>query len=83
MITLTQTDVSLRVLGAWATLVLLGLGAALAGLEFVVSRKGGTPAEEFVLFPAVFGFLAFIAIVLAGAVLRRLMARREDYYDRG
>ena len=83
MIRQTETEISLRVFGAWATLVLFGLGAALAVLEFVVSRKGNTPPEEMALFPAVFGFLAFAAIVLGGAVLRWMLARGEDYYDRG
>ena len=83
MIRQSETAVSLRVLGAWATLVLFGLGAALAALEFVVSREGATPAEDVALFPALFGFLSFTAIVLGGAALRRLLARREDYYDRG
>ena len=83
MIRQTETEISLRVWGAWATLVLFGLGAALVALEFVAAREGGTPPEEIVLFPAVFGFLAFIAIVLGAVVLRWLLERGEDYYDRG
>ena len=79
----TKKDLSLRVLGAWATLALCGLGLALAALEFVILRKGGTPLEDVTLFPAAFGFLVFIAIVLGGGVLRRLLGRGEDYYDRG
>ena len=83
MIRQSNTELSLRVMGAWATLVLAGLGTALVLLEFAVSRKGGTPPEEIVLFPALFGFLGFIAIILGAAVLRRLLERGEDYYDRG
>ena len=77
----TETAKSLRALGAWATLVLAGLGIALAVLEFVVPREGQTPPEGLPLFPAVFGFVAFLAIVLAAAAHRRLLKRREDYYD--
>ena len=79
----TQTDLSLRILGAWATLALVGLGLVLVALEFAVARKGGTPVEDVTLFPAAFGLLVFIAIVLGGALLRRLLGRGEDYYDRG
>lgn len=37
--------------------------------------------ENLGAFFALFGFLAFSFIVLAGQHLRRLVARREDYYD--
>lgn len=33
-------------------------------------------------FYAAFGFIAFVFIVYAGKVLRRMIMRREDYYDR-
>ena len=79
----TERDLPLRALGAWATLVLAGMGLLLVVLELAVPRKGGTPLEDTTLFPAAFGFLAFIAIVLGGAALRRLLGRGEDYYDRG
>ena len=79
----TKTGLSLRALGAWATLVLCGLGLALVMLELVVPRQGGTPLEDVTLFPAAFGLLAFIAIVMGGAALRWLLGRGEDYYDRG
>ena len=77
----TDTELSLRVFGAWATLARFGLAFVLAVLEFVVDRKGGTPLEGMPLFPALFGFLAFLAIVCGGVVLRRLLMRGEDYYD--
>ena len=78
-----ETEVSLRVLGAWATIVVFALAAALALLEFAIARQGGTPPEGMPLFPAVFGFLAFLAIVLCAAALRRLLMRGEGYYGDG
>lgn len=32
-------------------------------------------------FYGVFGFVAFVVVVLAGKLLRKLVMRREDYYD--
>lgn len=37
--------------------------------------------EEFFGFYAIFGFAAFFGIVIAGKYLRKLIMRREDYYD--
>ncbi|MBI1365733.1 MAG: hypothetical protein GC153_07210 [Alphaproteobacteria bacterium] len=39
------------------------------------------PTEEIPVFFAVFGFLAFSFIVLAGQHLRKLVMREERYYD--
>ena len=33
------------------------------------------------MFPAIFGFIAFIFIVEVGKILRRLIMRDESYYD--
>ncbi|MFQ5563721.1 MAG: hypothetical protein ACE5FO_09150 [Parvularculaceae bacterium] len=38
-------------------------------------------AEEFPVFFAVYGFVAFMFIVLAGQHLRALVGRKETYYD--
>jgi hypothetical protein len=38
-------------------------------------------AEEWFGFYAIFGFLVFVFIVLAGKMLRKVLMRREDYYD--
>ena len=36
--------------------------------------------EDWPLFPAVFGFMAFLLVVLGGVILRKLIMRGEDYY---
>lgn len=41
----------------------------------------GTFADTFPVFYGVWGFLAFSFIVLAGQHLRKILMRREDYYD--
>jgi hypothetical protein len=39
--------------------------------------------EESFLFPAIFGFFAFVFIVQVGKWLRRMIMRPEDYYEEG
>ena len=80
MIKQTDTELSLRVFGAWATLILFGLGLVLIALEFNFHRHGETSLEDMPLFPAVFGFLVFVVIVFGGVILRKLIMREEDYY---
>ncbi len=56
--------------------------AALAG--FVPAFQKEKPhfaAEGFPVFFAVYGFIAFMFIVLAGQHLRKLVGRKEDYYE--
>jgi hypothetical protein len=50
-------------------------------LEFIFHRHGEVAAEDFPLFPALFGFLAFLFIVQIGKWLRVMIMRDEDYYD--
>ena len=50
-------------------------------VEFLVHRHGETHLEESFMFPAIFGFIAFIFIVEVGKILRRLIMRDESYYD--
>ena len=53
----------------------------LLGLEFVIHRHGVVGIEEGFMFPAVYGFLAFLFIVQIGKWLRLMIMRKEDYYD--
>lgn len=66
--------------GVWMVLIALCAGFALAG--FLVDTHGYFEVEEFGVFYAIFGFLAFSFIVLAGQHLRKILMRPEDYYDR-
>ncbi|GJL96051.1 MAG: hypothetical protein DHS20C05_24560 [Hyphococcus sp.] len=63
-------------------LVVAAVGAALAG--FVPAFQKDHPhfaAEGFPVFFAIWGFAAFMFIVLAGQHLRKLVGRKEEYYD--
>ncbi|MBT3784853.1 hypothetical protein HOF92_07730 [bacterium] len=52
-------------------------------LDFLIHRHGHIPVEEWPGFYAVFGFIACILLVfIAKYILRPLVMRKEDYYDR-
>jgi len=63
-------------------LVLASLAAAVAG--FLPAYQKEHPhfdIEGMGAFFAIYGFVAFAFIVLAGQHLRKLVARKEDYYE--
>lgn len=63
-------------------LIVVCIGAAIAG--FVPAWQKKEPhfaAEAFPVFFAIYGFVAFAFIVLAGQHLRKLVMRKEEYYD--
>ena len=50
--------------------------------EFFIHRHIETPWEDFYAFHAIYGFIAFTVLVIsAKEILRRLVMRKEDYYD--
>ena len=72
---------SLKKLGRIATWLLIVVGVVLVALEFMLGRHGDVDAENLPLFPAIFGFLVFVGIVMGGILLRKLVMRGEEYYD--
>ena len=76
-----KTDAALKRLGHNFVRVLLGIAVLLVVLEFIIHRHGEIALEDIPLFPALYGFVAFVFIVYAGRGLRLLIMRREDYYD--
>ncbi len=58
------------------------VGVGLALLDFVVHRHAEAGFDGWLFFYAVYGFVACVALVLAAKVLRRVVMRPEDYYDR-
>jgi len=78
---MSSSHSALQRLGSRFTLVLVIVAASLVILEFVIHRHGEIAAEDFPIFPAIYGFLAFLFIVQVGKWLRLLIMRREDYYD--
>ncbi|HEX9702491.1 MAG TPA: hypothetical protein VGA19_06525 [Rhodospirillales bacterium] len=50
-------------------------------LDFVVHRHVDHPWESFFGFYAVYGFVACVLLVLAAREMRKLLMRKDDYYD--
>jgi len=59
--------------------------AILCGLLFIADfayhKHSHFAVEDWFGFYAIFGFAAFFGIVIAGKYLRKLIMRRENYYD--
>ena len=62
--------------------ILAAVCAVLLAFEFLADRYGPFAVEHVFGFYAIFGFVASLVVVLAARLLRPLVARREDYYDR-
>ena len=50
-------------------------------LEFAGHRHCEFKIEEFLFFPALFGYISCIVIFKVGVALRSIFMRDEDYYD--
>ena len=53
----------------------------LAGMDLVVHRHVYHPWEAMIGFYAVYGFVACVLLVLLAKEMRKVLIRREDYYD--
>jgi hypothetical protein len=58
------------------------VGGLLALLDLIIHRHAETGFDGGFSFYAFYGFVACVALVLAAKVLRRVVMRPEDYYDR-
>ena len=56
--------------------------AGLVGLDFVFQRHVTHAWESLPGFYAIFGFVGCAALVLIAKEMRKLLMRKEDYYDR-
>lgn len=77
----SKVQLDLTRLGSRFTRFLLVIALILLVLEFIVHRHGETHLEESFMFPAIYGFIAFVFIVEIGKILRRLIMRDESYYE--
>lgn len=50
-------------------------------LDFIVHRHITHSWEDITGFFALFGFIAYVIMVMAAKLLRKTMMRKEDYYD--
>ena len=55
--------------------------ALLLAADFLYEKHVVFAFEEFPAFYGIFGFVGIFGIVLAGKYLRKLIGRKEDYYD--
>lgn len=60
---------------------LVGVCVILAGLDLVLHRHITHPWEAMIGFYAVYGFVACVLLVLLAKELRKVLIRKEDYYD--
>jgi len=71
----------LKKFGEIFTKYILIISLLLILLDFTFHRHGYFSFEEIYGFPAFFGFISFVFIVLVGKWLRKFLMRKEDYYD--
>jgi len=79
----SKTTADMQKMARHFTRFLLGIAIILAVLELFLHRHGVAPIEDSFMFPAIFGFLAFMFIVQVGKWLRQMIMRPEDYYEGG
>ena len=79
----TQKTADMQKMGRIFTKALLAIAIILAILEVFLHRHGVAVIEDSFMFPAIFGFLAFVFIVQVGKWLRTMIMRQEDYYEEG
>jgi cytochrome c oxidase subunit IV len=53
----------------------------LFGLDFIIHRHISLNWEHLPGFYAIFGFVACVLLVLVAREMRKVLMRREDYYD--
>jgi len=68
-------NVSLVIRGLYGVCILLFL------LDFILHRHVAREWEGITGFYALFGFIACVTIVLTAGQLRKIVKRKEDYYD--
>ena len=67
----TKKTAEMRRIGLYFTSFLLAIALILVVLELFLHRHGFSAIEESFMFPAIFGFIAFVFIVQVGKWLRK------------
>lgn len=60
---------------------LCAICAALFAADALYAKHGEFAIEYLFGFYAIFGFAAYVGLIFAAKGLRKLLMRREDYYD--
>ena len=61
---------------------IIAIAGLLVIIDFTIHRHAYFYLEEIIGFPAIFGFVCFVFIVIIGKQLRKILMRKEDYYDK-
>lgn len=59
-----------------------GICGLLVVADFIIHRHTYMPLEKIPAFYALYGFIALVGVVLLAKLLRKLVGRDEDYYDK-
>lgn len=59
------------------------VSALLVLVDFIYRREIHHPWEKIPAFYAIYGFVACVVLVLIATQLRKVIMRKEDYYDAG
>lgn len=62
----------------WTVYIICGLVFI---LDFIIHRHASRDWEALPGFYAFYGFLAFVVLVVIAKLMRKLLMRKEDYYD--
>jgi len=68
-------NVQRLVIGFYAICVLL------VGADFIIHRHTSIDLEKIPAFYAIYGFAAYVLLVVLSVILRKLVKREENYYD--
>ena len=76
-----ERNVNLVIVGLVVACILSLVAEWGLGPFFDEKHPAHFPQEEWFGFQAAFGFIAFAVVVFLGTMLRKLIMRKEDYYD--
>ncbi len=65
----------------WVLRVFYTICALLVVADFILHRHIGFSWEEIPAFYAIYGFVACVILVLIAKEMRKVIMRKEDYYD--
>ena len=65
----------------WVLRVFYVICAILVIADFIFHRHIGLAWEEIPAFYAIYGFIACVLLVLVAKEMRKVVMRKEDYYD--
>lgn len=65
----------------WVMRLFYAICILLVFADFILHRHIGLPWEEIPAFYAIYGFIACVVLVMIAKEMRKIVMRKEDYYD--